>query len=107
MDAKESNRTKRGLKSCSQSEVAGQTFLYNLVKILDAVQPGAEAKVADQGLGGVVGGVQQPVDHLRLRRADDRKVQPDRPVLRDKGGLEEEPVSPYFYPDPSSSSPLH
>ena len=72
--------------SCSQSEVAGQTFLYNLVKIRDAVQPLAQAKVADQWLGGVVGGVQQPVDHLGLLRADDGKVEPDSSVLRRQGG---------------------
>ena len=106
-NGKRKQHGKRGLRNCSQSEVAGETFLYNLVKILDAVQPVAQSKVADQRLGGVVGGVQQPVDHLCLRWADDGKVEPDRPVLRDRGGLEEEPVSPYFCQDPSSSSPLH
>ena len=103
------NQGKGFSESCSQSEVAGQTFLYNLVKILDAVQPVAQSKLADQGLGGVVGGVQQPVHHFRLLGAHDGKVQPDCPVLRRQGGgLEREgPVSPYFCPDPSSSSPPH
>ena len=104
---KKAREQKGVLKNCSQSEVAGQTFLYNLVKIRNAVQPLAQAKVADQRLGGVVGGVQQPVDHLGLLRADDGKVEPDCSVLRRQGGLEEEPVSPYFCPDPSSSSPPH
>ena len=85
---KKARQQKGGLRNCSQSEVAGETILYNLVKILDAVQPVAQSQVADQGLGGVVGGVQQPVHHLRLRWADDGKVEPDRPVLRDRGGLD-------------------
>ena len=76
----------QGEHACSQSEVAGETFLYNLVKILDAVQPVAQSKLADQGLGGVVGGVQQPVHHFRLLGAHDGKVQPDCPVLRRQGG---------------------
>ena len=98
----------KGLKTCSQSEVAGETFLYNLVKILDAVQPVAETEVADQGLGGVVGGIEEPVHHLGLLRVDNGKVEPDCSVLRQRRvTLEDEPGSPYFCQDPLASSPLH
>ena len=71
----------QGEHACSQSEVAGEPFLYNLVEVWDALEPGAQAKVVDQRLGGVVRGVQQTVDHLGILRADDGEAQPQSSVL--------------------------
>ena len=76
----------QGEHACSQSEVAGEPFLYNLVEVWDALEPGAQAKVVDQRLGGVVRGVQQTVDHLGILRADDGEAQPQSSVLCHNGG---------------------
>ena len=98
----------QGEHACSQSEVAGEPFLYNLVEVWDALEPGAQAKVVDQRLSGVVRGVQQTVDHLGILRADDGEAQPQSSVLCHNGRvLAQVSSSPYFCQAPSSSSPPH
>ena len=105
---KKTSDSGQGEHACSQSEVAGEPFLYNLVEVWDALEPGAQAKVVDQRLSGVVRGVQQTVDHLGILRADDGEAQPQSSVLCHNGRvLAQVSSSPYFCQAPSSSSPPH
>ena len=65
----------------SQSQVLFQAFRHPFVELWDGVWAGAETQVLDEGLVGVVGGVEEAVDSLHLRGTHDGEVQLQCAVL--------------------------